>query len=167
MSFENLCHYDYTNGSSDSSDSSDTSCNGAFELLRKENRSLPPVNYNLFILVGIRDSKEERKSVGPIGKKERKIIEERREEREEKGGTSTNGGGENLEGCCQSQVGASSSARPAPQQIDPATLTRLHEHITKAYKETFRQEEELKRIGKLPMGSLPWRGSKRRELPAA
>ena len=39
--------------------------------------------------------------------------------------------------------------------------------MVKAYEETRKREEELKRTGKLPMNPLPRRGSRKRELLAA
>ena len=84
---ENYSHYDYANGSSNSSESSDLNSNGAFELLRRENRLPPPIDYNVFTLVGLRDSQEERRSARPTVEREREIVEERRRDsrKEERG----------------------------------------------------------------------------------
>ena len=59
-----------------------------------------------------------------------------------------------IETRCQTEVSASSSAWTRTCRIDHATITRLSAQVARAYEEIRRQEEELKREGKLPM-ALP------------
>ena len=105
--FENLSHYDYTNGSSDSSksldfsESSNISFDRALELLHRENKNHPPINYNVFTLAWLRNSREERRSAKPIVERKGGRVEKKRKEREERVERETlaEEGDENLEVC--------------------------------------------------------------------
>ena len=157
---ENCFHYDYANSSSDSSDTSDYSSDGAFELLRRANRTLPPVDQNIFTIAGIRDNRKDISGAKPIREGEE---ESRREKGEVK--ALPREGGENFEIRHQSQVGVSSSAQPSVHRIDLETIASLSAQVAQAYEETCKQEKELRRTGQLIMAPQPRRSGRKRELP--
>ena len=62
---QNRSYYNYFNGSSDPSEPSDSGSDGFFGLFYKENRPLPPIDYNIFIIAGIRDDRDDIGRVRP------------------------------------------------------------------------------------------------------
>ena len=68
---ENHSNYYYTNGSSNSSD---TSSSGAFEIVPRTTRQILAIDYNVFTIAGIRDSREDRENIRIVEERERKGI---------------------------------------------------------------------------------------------
>ena len=71
---KNRFNYDCTNGSSESFEFFYTSSSGTFEIVPRTSRQIPAIDYNVFTIAGIRDSREGRENIRIVEERERKGI---------------------------------------------------------------------------------------------
>ena len=55
-------------------------------------------------------------------------------------------------------------ARPSPRKIDTTTIAQLSAHMYRAYEETYKKVDKLKKTGKMPFAPPLRRGGQKREF---